>query len=111
MQYLIQKMQKYSGFKEVRFKVPDDSMRLYEDMALYFYEKKVIDKPTIHAFGRFCIKQVRDANALQMFQWKIARNRIEQHQQQQHQQMLQRQQQVQPYNNSNSVYPCSFHQP
>jgi hypothetical protein len=45
-------MQKYSGFKEVRFKVPDHSLQVYQDMAMYFYEKKVIDKPTIHAFGR-----------------------------------------------------------
>jgi hypothetical protein len=101
-------MQKYSGFKEIRFKVPDQSMQLYEDMALYLYEKKVIDKPTIHAFGRWCMKQITDGYALQMFQWKIARNRLEQQQQQQ--QMLQQKQQ-QPYNNSNSVYPYSFHQP
>jgi translation initiation factor IF-3 len=90
-------MQKYSDFKEVRFKIPDNSMQLYEDMALYFYEKKVIDKLTIHAFGRWCMKQITDANALQMFQWNIARNRLEQHQQQQQQQMLQQQQQA-PYN-------------
>jgi hypothetical protein len=82
-------------------------MQLYEDMALYFYEKKVIEKPTIHAFGRWCMKQITDAYALQMFQWNIARNRLDQHQQQQ---MLQRQEQ-QPYNNSDSVYPYSFHQP
>jgi hypothetical protein len=104
-------MQKYSRFKEVRFKVPDNSMKLYEDMALYLYEKKVIDKPTIHAFGRWCMKQITDANALQMFQWNIARSHLEQRQQQ-HQQMLQqKQQQVQPYNNSDSIYPYSFHQP
>jgi len=95
-------MQKYSGFKEIRFKVPDNSMQLYEDMALYFYEKKVIDKPTIHAFGRWCIKQITDAYALQMFQWNIARNRLEQRQQQQ-QQMLQQQQQW-PYNNNSTIY-------
>jgi hypothetical protein len=65
----------------VRFKVPDNSMKLYEDMALYFYEKKLIDKPTIHTFGRWCMKQITDAYALQMFQWNIARNRLEQHQQ------------------------------
>jgi hypothetical protein len=88
-------MQKYSGFKEVRFKVPDHSLQVYQDMAMYFYEKKVIDKPTIHAFGRWCIKlkQITDAYALQMFQWNIARNRLEQRQQQQQQQMLQQQQQ------------------
>ena len=103
-------MQKYSSFKEVRFKVPDNSMQLYEDMALYFYEKKVIDKPTIHVFGRWCIKQITDAYALQMFQCNIARKRLEQQQQQQ-QQMLQQQQQVQSYNNSDNVYPYSFHQP
>jgi len=102
-------MQKYSGFKEVRFKVPDNSMKLYEDMALYFYEKKVIDKPTIHAFGRWCMKQITDAYALQMFQWNIVRNRLEQQQQQQ--QILEQKQQVQPYNNSYSVYPYSFHKP
>jgi hypothetical protein len=95
-------MQKYSGFKEVRFKLPDNSMKLYEDMALYLYEKKVIDKPTIHAFGRWCMKQITDANALQMFQWNIARNRLEQQQQQQ-QQMLQQQQQ-RPYNNNSTIY-------
>jgi hypothetical protein len=84
---------------EVRFKVPDNSLQLYEDMSLYFYEKKVIDKPTIHAFGRWCMKQVTDGYALQMFEWNIARNRLDQHQQQ----MLQQQQQ-RPYNNNSTIY-------
>jgi hypothetical protein len=46
------------------------------------------------------MKQVTDGYALQMFQWNIARNRLDQHQQQ----MLQQQQQQRPYNNNSSIY-------
>ena len=42
-------------------------------MALYFFDMKVIDKPTIHEYARWCMQQMTDSNMLQMFQWKITR--------------------------------------
>ena len=44
---------------------------MYQDMALYFFDMKVIDKPTIHEYARWCMKQMTDSNVLQMFQWKL----------------------------------------
>ena len=43
----------------------------YQDMALYFLDTKVINKPTIHEYARWCMKRVTDSNAVQMFQWKL----------------------------------------
>jgi hypothetical protein len=97
-------MRKYAGFYEIRFKIPDYHFQMLQDMAMYLYEAKAIDKPNVQSFGRFCIMQVTNANLVLMCQWKSAQNRLH-HQQQQ---MLQQQQQ---YNNSSSVYPYSFHQP
>jgi hypothetical protein len=99
-------MRKYAGFHEIRFKIPDYHFQMLQDMAMYLYEAKAIDKPNLQSFGRFCIMQVTNAYLSQMCQWKSARDR---HLQQQ-QQLLQPQQQH-PYNNSNSVYPYSFNQP
>src|SRR5215207_8374231 len=42
-------------------------------MALYFFDRKVIDKPTIHEYARWCMKQITDYNAVNMFQWKLTR--------------------------------------
>jgi hypothetical protein len=96
-------MRKYAGFHEIRFKIPDYHFQMLQDMTMYLYEAKAIDKPNLHSFGRFCIMQVTNAYLGLMCQWKSARDR---HLQQQ--KMLQQQQQ--PYNNS-SVYPYSFNQP
>jgi hypothetical protein len=74
---------------------------MLQDMTMYLYEAKAIDKPNLHSFGRFCIMQVTNAYLSQVCQWKSARNRLYQ------QQMSWQQQQ---YNNSSSVYPYSFHQ-
>jgi len=41
-------------------------------MALYF-DRKIIDKPTIHEYARWCMKQMTDYNAVNMFQWKLTR--------------------------------------
>jgi hypothetical protein len=60
-------------FKEVRFKIRDSPFQMYQDMALYFFDRKVIDKPTIHEYARWCIKQITDYNAVNMFQWKLTR--------------------------------------
>lgn len=60
-----------NGFKEVRFKIRDSPFQLYKDMALYLFDRKVIDKPTIHEYARWCMKRMTDSNALQMFQWKL----------------------------------------
>jgi hypothetical protein len=42
-------------------------------MALYLFDMKIIDKPTIHEFARWCLNQTTDLNALEMFQWKLER--------------------------------------
>ena len=46
---------------------------MYQDMALYFFDTKVIDKPTIHEYARWCMQQMTDSNMLRMFQWNITR--------------------------------------
>jgi hypothetical protein len=73
---------------------------MLQDMAMYLYEAKAIDKPNLHSFGRFCIMQVTNANLILMCQWKSARDRHLQ-QQMSHQQRL--------YNN-NTVSTYSFNQ-
>jgi hypothetical protein len=60
-----------NGFKEVRFKVRDSPFQRYKDMALYLFDMKIIDKPTIHEFARWCLNQTTELNALKMFQWKL----------------------------------------
>ena len=67
-------MNSNNDFKEVRFKVRDTSFRLYKDMALYLFDTKAIDKPTIHEYARWCMKQAFDFNAVNMFQWKFTRD-------------------------------------
>jgi hypothetical protein len=64
-------MQSGNEFKEVRFKVRNDPFQMYQDMALYFFDTKVIDKPTIHEYARWCMKRVTDSNIVYMFQWKL----------------------------------------
>jgi hypothetical protein len=98
-------MRNYAGFHEVRFKIPDYHFQMLQDMAMYLYEAKAIDKPNLQSFGRFCIMQVTNAHLGHMCQWKSARDR---HLQQKQQQQMSWQQQRQ-YNNSSSVYPYSFH--
>jgi hypothetical protein len=58
-------------------------------MALYLFDMKIIDKPTIHEFARWCMEQTTNINALKMFQWKLAR---ETQMQEQHNTMLGNQQ-------------------
>jgi hypothetical protein len=82
-------MSSNNGFKEVRFKVRDSPFQRYKDMALYLFDMKIIDKPTIHEFARWCLNQTTDLNALKMFQWKLAR---EMQTQEQHNTMLGNQQ-------------------
>jgi hypothetical protein len=76
---------------------------MLQDMTMYLYEAKAIDKPNLQSFGRFCIMQVTNAYLSQMCQWKSARDRLHQQKQQMSQQ--------QSYNNSSNVYPYSFYQP
>ena len=40
---------------------------------MYFFDRKIIDKPTIHEYARWCMKQMTDYNAVNMFQWKLTR--------------------------------------
>jgi hypothetical protein len=61
-------------FKEVRFKVRDSSFQMCRDMALYLFDMKIIDKPNIHEYGRWCMKQTTELNAFKMFQWKLTRD-------------------------------------
>jgi hypothetical protein len=42
-------------------------------MAFYFFDMKVIDKPTIHEYARWCMKQMTDSSTVNMFQWKLKR--------------------------------------
>jgi hypothetical protein len=100
-------MRKYAGFHEIRFKIPDYHFQMLQDMSMYLYEAKAIDKPNLQSFGRFCIMQVTNANIVLICQWKSTRDCHLQRQQQQ----MSWQQQQQPYNNSDSVYPYSFNQP
>ena len=64
-------MRSNNEFKEVRFKLRDRSFQKYQDIVVYFFDMKVIDKPTIHEYARWCMKQMTDSNAVQMFQWKL----------------------------------------
>jgi hypothetical protein len=48
---------------------------MLQDMAVYLYEAKAIDKPNLHSFGRFCIMQVTNAYLGHMCQWKSGRDR------------------------------------
>jgi hypothetical protein len=73
-QYISLEMRSNTGFKEVRFKIRDYPFHLYQEMALYFFDRKVIDKPTIHEYARWCMKRVTDSNAVYMFQWKLTRD-------------------------------------
>lgn len=66
-------MKSSNEFKEVRFKIRNDPFQMYHDMALYFYDTKVIDKPTIHEYARWCMKQITDHNAISMLQWQLTR--------------------------------------
>jgi hypothetical protein len=76
-------MRKYAGFYEIRFKIPDYHFQMLQDMAMYLYEAKAIDKPNLQSLGRFCIMQVTNAHLVLMCQWKSARDRrLEQQQQQ-----------------------------
>jgi hypothetical protein len=64
-------IQNGNEFKEVRFKVRDCTFQVYCEMALYYFDMKVIDKPTIHEYARWCMKQMTDINVAKMFNWKL----------------------------------------
>jgi hypothetical protein len=74
-------MQSADEFKDVRFKVRDRTFHMYQEMALYYFDMKVIDKPTIHEYARWCMKQITDYNAVKMFNWKLPRSQQMQAQQ------------------------------
>jgi hypothetical protein len=40
-------MRKYPGFHEITFKIPDYHFQRLQDMAMYLYEAKDIDKPLL----------------------------------------------------------------
>jgi hypothetical protein len=74
-------MQSSKEFKEVRFKVRDSTFQVYCEMALYCFDMKIIDKPTIHEYARWCMKQITDINVANMLQWKLIRSQQTQVQQ------------------------------
>jgi hypothetical protein len=99
-------MKRYSKQSEVRFKVTDQQAEIFRDTAWYLYESHMLDKPNIQSFGRWCMNYVSRLYGGGVIQSKVIR------QQKIQRQILQQQpQHVQPYNNSDSVYPYSFHQP
>jgi hypothetical protein len=73
LQYIWLEVRSNNEFKEVRFKLRDRSFQKYQDIVVYFFDIKVIDKPTIHEYARYCMKQMTDSNMLRMFQRKITR--------------------------------------
>jgi hypothetical protein len=100
-------MRKYAGFHEIRFKIPDYHFQMLQDMAMYLYEAKAIDKPNLHSFGRFCIMQVTNAYLGLMCQWKSARDR---HLQQQMSQQRLNNNTVSTYSfNQSQQQPSNFH--
>jgi hypothetical protein len=79
-------MRKYAGFHEIRFKIPDYHFQMLQDMTMYLYEAKSIDKPNLHSFGRFCITTVTNAN---LFRKMVGLSKLSLEDQQQIQKQLQ----------------------
>jgi hypothetical protein len=42
---------------EIRFKVTPDEYRYLEGLAKFYYDIKVIPKPTVHSLGQFAIRK------------------------------------------------------
>jgi hypothetical protein len=42
-----------TAFPEIRFKVRPDEYRNLEGLAKFYYDKRVIPKPSIHSFAKF----------------------------------------------------------
>jgi hypothetical protein len=78
-------MDRYAGHHEIRFKITDQEVKLFQDTANYFYyEKYILQKPSIQELARWCIKNAVNASQDLVIQAKQVR-------QQQQQQLLQQQ--------------------
>jgi hypothetical protein len=42
---------------EIRFKVTPDEYRYLEGLAKFYYDNRVIPKPTVHSLGQFAIRK------------------------------------------------------
>lgn len=51
---------------EIRFKVTPDEYRYLKGLATFYYDNRVIPKPSVHSLGRFAI--IRTANEWQIEQ-------------------------------------------
>ncbi len=62
---------------EIRFKVTPDEYRYLEGLAKFFYDNKVIPKPTVHSLGKFAT--IKAANEWQIVQTRALQQRERRH--------------------------------
>jgi hypothetical protein len=86
-------MDRYAGHHEIRFKITDQEVKLFQDTANYFYyEKHILQKPSIQELARWCIKNAVNASQDLVIQAKQVRQQQQLLQQQiKQQQMWQKQ--------------------
>jgi hypothetical protein len=86
-------MDRYTGHHEIRFKITDQEVKLFQDTANYFYyEKHILQKPSIQELARWCIKNAVNASQDLVIQAKQVRQQQQLLQQQiKQQQMWQKQ--------------------
>ena len=58
---------------EIRFKVTPDEYRYLEGLAKFYYDNKVILKPSVHSLGQFAIRKT--ANDWQIVQTRALQQR------------------------------------
>ena len=58
---------------EIRFKVTPDEYRHLEGLAKFFFDNRVIPKPSVHCLGKFAI--IRTANEWQIVQTRALQRR------------------------------------
>jgi hypothetical protein len=66
-------MRRYAGQNEVRFKTTDKQKEMYRETALFLYENNLMEKPSIHSFGRWCMDHVCKEYRLSVIESNIIR--------------------------------------
>jgi hypothetical protein len=62
---------------EIRFKVTPEEYRYMEGLAKFYYDNKVIPKPSVHSLGKFAI--IRAANEWDTVQTRALQQRERRH--------------------------------
>jgi hypothetical protein len=62
---------------EIRFKVTPDEYRYLEGLAKFYYDNKIIPKPSVHSLGQFAIRKT--ANDWQIVQTTALQQRDRRH--------------------------------